>query len=87
MSSESAAVDARIAALKAELKALNASKPRTLTCKVSAKGALSIYGLGRFPVTLYASQFDQLAENFEAIKAFRRAHSAELTVKAEAVEA
>lgn len=36
------------------------AKPRTLTCKVSAKGCTSVYGLGRFPVTLYASQWEAL---------------------------
>ena len=87
MSESTATVDARIAALKAELKALNASKPRTLTFKVSQKGALSIYGLGRFPVTLYRTQFEQLCESMDAAKAFVTAHASEFAVKGEAVEA
>jgi hypothetical protein len=37
-----------------------ASKPRALTMKVSEKGALSVYGMGKFPVTLYRSQWERL---------------------------
>ena len=47
-----------IAALEAKLAAAN--QPKAITLKVSEKGALSIYGLGRFPVTLYASQAERL---------------------------
>jgi hypothetical protein len=41
-----------------------------LSIKVSDKGAVSVYGLGRFPVTLYAQQWDRLLEKSEDIKAF-----------------
>ena len=43
---------------------------RHLPIKVSAKGAISIYGLGRFPVTLYKSQMLSLLANKERIEAF-----------------
>jgi hypothetical protein len=43
---------------------------RTLPLKVSAKGAISIYGLGRFPVTLYKSQMLMLLANKDKIEAF-----------------
>ena len=43
---------------------------RTLPIKVSAKGAISIYGLGRFPVTLYKSQMIALLANKDKIEAF-----------------
>lgn len=43
---------------------------RTLPIKVSLKGAISIYGLGRFPVTLYKSQMIALLANKERIEAF-----------------
>lgn len=49
--------------------------------KVSTKGGVSVYGLGRFPVTLYKSQWDKLFAMTEEIKAFLEAHSSELTVK------
>lgn len=54
--------------LKAELERLKAEnaalkKPKTggaLTLRVSEKGALSVYGMGRFPVTLYKEQWTKL---------------------------
>jgi hypothetical protein len=49
---------------------------------VSAKGAVSVYGLGRFPVTLYTSQMLALLANRDAIVAFIEANSATLTTKA-----
>lgn len=53
----------------ARLTALVASKPSG-AIKVSAKGAISVYGLGRFPVTLYASQWEALFARQDAIKQF-----------------
>jgi hypothetical protein len=47
---------AKVAALEAENAALKQSKAKPVTMKVSEKGALSIYGMGRFPMTAYASQ-------------------------------
>ena len=55
---------------------------RVLPLKVSAKGAVSVYGLGRFPVTLYTSQMLALLANRDAIVAFIEANSATLTTKA-----
>jgi hypothetical protein len=46
-------------------------KPRgQITLKVSEKVALSVYGLGRFPVTLYKEQWTRLLSMSDAIKAF-----------------
>ena len=64
---------------------LNQTTPvaaRPLTLKVSAKGAVSVYGLGRFPVTLYTSQMERLLDNKEHIQAFIEANASMLTVKA-----
>ena len=58
------------------------SNPRKLTMKVSDKGALSVYGLGRFPVTLYRGQWERLAAEMDAIAAFISANADRLTVKA-----
>ena len=58
----------RIAELEAQL-AL-AIKPKAITLKVSEKGALSIYGLGRFPVTLYRGQIERLLSAKPQIEAF-----------------
>jgi len=53
-----------------------------LALKVSEKGGLSVYGLGRFPVTLYQEQWKRLLDAQEEIQAFISAHTAELKVKA-----
>ena len=55
---------------------------RTLPMKVSLKGAVSIYGLGRFPVTLYSSQMKALLANRDAILKFMEENSATLTTQA-----
>ena len=49
--------------------------------KVSAKGALSVYELGRFPVTLDKEQCARLLENTEDIRAFLEEHDSELKAK------
>lgn len=69
--------DAKDAAARAKA----AAKP--LTCKVSEKGALSIYGLGRFPVTLYISQFDKLTKNWDDVVAFAASHRSQFTTRDE----
>ncbi len=56
--------------LIAQIEAMRAASQSKLTCKVSDKGALSIYGLGRFPVTLYMTQYDKLAANWDMIATF-----------------
>lgn len=71
--------DALIRELQAKLAA--ASAPRAITCKVTDKGGLSLYGLGRFPVTLYASQWRKLFASAKDIQAFMAAHASELTEK------
>jgi len=66
--------------LKLKLEQMNAllavaSKPKAITLKVSEKGALSIYGLGRFPVTLYRGQMERLIASVPQIKAFIETNS------------
>lgn len=63
---------AELERLKAENEALKnkKSKPGVLTMKVSEKGALSVYGMGRFPVTLYKEQWLKLLGIAEEIKQF-----------------
>lgn len=63
------------------LKAEKAKGPKGITPKVSAKGAVSTYGLGRWPVTLYLSQLASFAEGFADVLDFAVSHGAELTVK------
>jgi hypothetical protein len=71
-----------IARLVAENEALKAAAFKPVHFKVSEKGALSIYGLGRFPVTLYRSQIERLLDHAPAIRSFISANSAKLSVKA-----
>lgn len=58
--------------LKAEVAAMKKQAGRQLTVKVSDKGAISVYGLQRFPTTLYANQWERLLkpESVEAILKF-----------------
>jgi hypothetical protein len=62
---------------------LQASAARKVSFKVSEKGAISIYGLGRWPITLYKSQFDALFtdDNIKALRAFRSANDGLLASK------
>jgi len=80
---ETMSLEEQLAALQAENAALKAAKgaPRALSMKVSEKGGLSVYGLGRFPVTLYRQQWERLIVHTTDITAFIEAHKANLTVK------
>ena len=64
------ALQAEIERLKKENEALAAKRSGALSVKASAKGAVSVYGLGRFPVTLYAEQWERLLANAEKVKGF-----------------
>jgi hypothetical protein len=70
--------------LAAMVTALQAQVARkgTLTLKVSEKGALSIYGMGRFPVSLYREQWERLLAAKDEILAFIEANAEKLSVKA-----
>lgn len=74
---------AQIAKLQAENEAMKNAKSanRKLSCKVSPKGALSVYGMGRFPVTLYVEQWEFLLSNQKVVVDFIEAHRSELTTK------
>jgi hypothetical protein len=47
-----------------------AVKAGTLSFRVSEKGAVSVYGLGRFPVTLYQEQWDKLLGQIDELRRF-----------------
>lgn len=74
---------AQLEALKAENERLKAQRGRTGGLKVSEKGGVSVYGLGRFPVTLYKEQWTKLLAMADEIRAFIKEHDAELKVKPE----
>lgn len=61
---------AKIAALEAENAALKVKGPRSLTLKVSEKGGVSLYGIGKFPVTLYKEQWIKVLDYAENIRKF-----------------
>lgn len=71
---------ARLQAENAGLKVVVASNSK-LTLKVSEKGAVSMYGLGRWPVTLYREQWERVLEAGDTVKAFIAAHGDELSTK------
>jgi hypothetical protein len=60
---------------------LEPAKRGTLYCKVSPKGAMSLYGLQRMPVTLYIEQWERLLAFSNEIQAFLKEHDAELKRK------
>jgi hypothetical protein len=53
--------------LRAEIAALKAKPARSISFKIGDKGGLSVYGLGRFPVTLYKEQWERLLDHKETI--------------------
>ena len=57
------------------------SKRGQLSCRVSAKGALSVYGLQRMPVTLYIGQWERLLDFSDDLRAFMKEHDAEFERK------
>jgi hypothetical protein len=74
-------VQAELERLRAENAALKARGPRGVSLKVSEKGGVSLYGLGRFPVTLYKEQWAKLLDMADEIRAFIKAHDSELKAK------
>lgn len=59
----------RLRAENAELQA-KAAKKKAVTLKVSPKGAVSVYGMGRFPVTMYKNQWEQIFGMQDLIRKF-----------------
>jgi hypothetical protein len=76
-------VQAELERLRAENEALKARATKAVTLKVSEKGAVSVYGLGRFPVTLYKEQWTKLLAMADEIRTFIKEHDAELKAKPE----
>ena len=67
--------------LRNENAALKKGASSSLRLKVSEKGALSVYGMGRFPVTLYKEQWLKLLGMADEIRAFIAANDAQLKAK------
>lgn len=67
--------------LRAENAALKKTSSKGISMKVSEKGGLSIYGLGRFPITLYKEQWTKLLDMSDEIRTFIATHDRELKAK------
>lgn len=67
--------------LKAENERLRNQRSRSVSLKVSEKGGVSVYGLGRFPVTLYKEQWTKLLGMADEIRTFMAEHESELKTK------
>jgi hypothetical protein len=74
-------LQAEIERLRAENESLKRPERGRLSMKVSEKGALSVYGMGRFPVTLYKEQWLRLLSIADEIKAFIGANDDRLKTK------
>ena len=72
---------AELERLRNENAALKKGAATGISMKVSEKGALSIYGMGRFPVTLYKEQWLKLMDMSVEIRAFIAANEAHLKTK------
>jgi len=72
---------AEIERLRAENESLKSKTSSRVTMKVSEKGAVSVYGMGRFPVTLYQEQWLKLLGMADEIRAFIAANAAQLKKK------
>ena len=74
-------VQAELARLRAENERLKQAGRGKLAMKVSEKGGVSVYGLGRFPVTLYKEQWTKLLDMADDIRSFIRDNETMLKAK------
>jgi hypothetical protein len=74
-------LQAEIEKLRAENERMKRTANRGVTLKVSEKGGVSVYGLGRFPVTLYKEQWLRLLDMTEEIRAFIRDNESSLKTR------
>ena len=74
---------AELERLRAENERLKAQRTRGVSLKVSEKGGVSVYGLGRFPVTLYKEQWTRLLDMADDIRTFIAENDAKLKTKGE----
>ncbi len=81
MSNDADQMKAELEKLRAENQALKTASSKGMSLKVSEKGAVSVYGLGRFPVTLYKEQWGKLLDMANDIRAFITANESKLKTK------
>lgn len=74
-------IQSELERLRAENEALKRTTSKGLSLRVSEKGGVSVYGLGRFPVTLYKEQWLRLLDMASDIRAFIQTNETQLKVK------
>jgi len=74
---------AEVERLRAENEKLKSQRSRSVSLKVSEKGGVSVYGLGRFPVTLYKEQWAKLLGMADEIREFIKENESSLKAKPE----
>ncbi len=72
---------AELDGLRAENEHLKQKNTRAVSLKVSEKGGLSVYGLGRFPITLYKEQWAKLLGMADELRAFIKDNDSKLKTK------
>lgn len=70
-----------VEALKARIAELEKQQKRNIDLRVAGKGGVSLYGLGRFPVTLYYEQWLALLDHATEIREFLKANKSKLKMK------
>jgi hypothetical protein len=81
MSSDDVDLKNELARLRAENERLKKSGSKGMSLRVSEKGGVSVYGLGRFPVTLYKEQWKKLLDMSDEIRSFIEANESQLKSK------
>jgi hypothetical protein len=72
---------AELERLRSENASLKSRSEKGLSLKVSQKGGVSVYGLGRFPVTLYKEQWTRLLDMSDEIRTFIEQNEGQLKTK------
>jgi len=72
---------AELERLRSENERLKGQRARGVSLKVSEKGGVSVYGMGRFPITLYKEQWLKLLDMSDEIRAFIRENESSLKTK------
>lgn len=76
-------IQAELERLRAENAKLKSKQERGISLKVSPKGGVSLYGVGRFPVTLYQEQWLRVLDEADEIRAFIKENRVALSLKGE----
>jgi hypothetical protein len=81
MAEDNEEMRAELERLRAENEGLKAKKSAELRLQVSQKGAVSLYGIRRFPITFYADEWDTVLGMAEEVRSFISQHESELKRK------